>query len=58
MQKPRATTAKEGFVRTKQAETRERNDRKNIDVEIIIDEKQVEREIDRAMKKVISKLNK
>ena len=58
MQKPRATTAKEGFVRTKQAETRERNDRRSVDIEIVIDEKQVEREIDRVMKKVISKLNK
>lgn len=51
--KPLATTAKEGYVKQKQQEAHSR-----LNVDIVIDEKQLERDIDRAMKNIIAKLNK
>lgn len=51
--KPLATTAKEGYVKQKQQEARNR-----LNAEIVVDEKQAEQEIDRVMKSIVKKLNK
>jgi hypothetical protein len=55
MIKPLATTAKEGYFKQKQEDAK---NRANIDVNVSIDEKAIERQIDATMKKIVGKLNR
>lgn len=50
--KPLATTAKEGYVKQKQNEARNR-----ADIDIKVDERQLEREIDSVLCRVVKKMN-
>ena len=54
MKKPMSNNTADGLVKSKQNESRDRN---KVNVEVVIDEKQIEREIDRAMRNAINKLN-
>jgi hypothetical protein len=53
--KPLSNDVKDGYVKQKQAESRNRH---RLDVEVVIDEKQAEKEIERAMNRIIARLNK
>ena len=55
MLKPTSKTNADGYTKTKQQEMRDRN---NVNINVLIDERQLENEIDKAMRNVIKKLNK
>jgi len=56
MTKPLGKTPAEGYVKQKQQEAREHN-KASVDVDVVIDERQAQKAIDGAMKRIVKKLN-
>ena len=55
MPTPLSKNVKAGYAKQKQAESYDRN---NTYANVIVDERQAEREIDRALRQILRKLNK
>ena len=55
MLKPKSDTSSDGYAKAKQQESR---NRQKVSVDVVVDERQLENEIDKAMRNVIKKLNK
>jgi hypothetical protein len=58
MTKPLGKTAKEGFYNYMKQKEKENKDKYRVDVELVINERQVEKELERAIKRALEKLSK
>ena len=55
MKKPMSNNPADGLVKSKQNESRDRN---KVNIEFVVDEKQAQKAIDTAMKRIVDRLNK